>query len=235
MNTTKPNNIQGLRVLLSGGTSGLGRALAEAFLKEGARVATFARNEKALQNLKAELPAISAFPGDISRKEDIYRISALAFQALGGVDVLIHNASYLGATPLRPLLDTDCEDLEATLQANVVGPFRLSKAILPAMLTQGAGLIVHISSDAAVNAYPTWGGYSVSKAASDHLSRVFGAELEAHGIRSVAVDPGDMRTPMHFAAVPGADPEQLKDPRVSARQLIDRILSGRFEEGRVKL
>ncbi len=229
------NSIQGTRVLVSGGTSGLGRALVEALLREGAQVATFARSKDALSALKADFPEVTVFPADISRKEDIHRIAALSFQALGRVDVLIHNASYLGATPLRLLLDTECEDFEAVLQANVLGPFRLSKAILPGMITQGRGLIVHISSDAAVSAYSTWGGYSVSKAASDHLSKIWTTELEGQGVRSVAVDPGDMRTPMHFAAVPGADPEHLKDPHVAARQLIERIGSGDFGNGRVRL
>lgn len=229
------NLIQGIRVLVSGGTSGLGRALVDALLKEGARVATFARREGELAALTAEFPKLTVFQADISRKEEIHRIAALSFQALSGVDVLVHNASYLGATPLQPLLDTECEDFEAVLQTNVLGPFRLSKAILPSMITQGKGLIVHISSDAAVNAYPTWGAYSVSKAASDHLSRIWTAELEGQGVRSVAVDPGDMRTPMHFAAVPGADPEKLKDPRAAASQLMECIRNGDIGEGRVRL
>lgn len=228
-------SLKDLRILISGGTSGLGRALVETLSEEGAKVATFARNEREIAALKKAFPQITAFPADISRKEDIHRISALAFQALGGVDVLIQNASYLGATPLRLLLDTECEDLTAVLEANVLGPFRLAKAILPGMLTQKQGLLVHISSDAAVSAYPAWGGYSASKAALDHLSRIWQAELGEFGIKSVAVDPGDMRTPMHFAAVPGAKPEELKDPKVSARQLVERIRSGDFGEGRVRL
>lgn len=228
-------SIKNLRVLVTGGTSGLGRGLVEALSNEGARVVTFARREDEVAQLRKAFPGITAFTADISRKEDIHRIAALSFDALGSVDVLIQNASYLGASPLRLLLDTECEDLSAVLEANVLGPFRLAKAILPGMITQEKGLLVHISSDAAVNAYPSWGGYSASKAALDHLSRVWQAELGEHGIRSVAVDPGDMRTPMHFAAVPGADPEQLKDPRVAARQLVERIRSGDFGEGRVRL
>lgn len=228
-------SLQGLRVLVSGGTSGLGHALVEALSGEGVRVATFARREHEIAELKSAFPQVTAFQADISHKEDIHRIAALAFEALGGVDVLIQNASYLGATPLRLLLDTECEDFTAVMEANVLGPFRLAKVILPGMTTQKRGLLVHISSDAAVSAYPTWGGYSVSKAALDHLSRIWQAELGEYGIRSVAVDPGDMRTPMHFAAVPGANPAQLKDPKVSARQLVERIRSGDFGEGRVRL
>jgi NAD(P)-dependent dehydrogenase (short-subunit alcohol dehydrogenase family) len=231
----RTQSLQGLRVLISGGTSGLGRALVEVLSGEGAMVATFARTEREIAVLKRAFPKVTAFPADISRKEDIHRIAALTFEALGGIDVLIQNSSYLGATPLRLLLDTECEDFTTVLEANVLGPFRLAKVILPSMITQKRGLLVHISSDAAINAYSTWGGYSVSKAALDHLSRIWQAELSEYGIRSIAVDPGDMRTPMHFAAVPGANAAHLKDPRVSARQLVERIQSDDFGEGRVRL
>jgi NAD(P)-dependent dehydrogenase (short-subunit alcohol dehydrogenase family) len=228
-------SIRDLRVLVTGGTSGLGRALVEVLSKEGAKVATFARSAEQIKVLKREFPTLTAFNADISQKKDIPRIAALTYGALGGVDVLIQNASYLGFSPLRLFLDTECEDFSAVLEANVLGPFRLAKAILPGMLTQKNGLMVHVSSDAAINAYPAWGAYSVSKAALDHLSRIWQAELGEHGIKSVAVDPGDMRTPMHFAAVPGADPDQLKDPKLSARQLIEIIRNNNFAEGRVKL
>lgn len=98
---------------------------------------------------------------------------------LGDVDILFNVASYLGQTPLRLLVDTDCEDMEQVLQTNVIGPFRLTKALLPSMLLKQKGLVVNISSDAAMNAYPTWGSYSISKAASDHQSRIFDEELKA--------------------------------------------------------
>jgi len=224
--------IKDLRVLVTGGSSGLGRALVKELASVGAKVVTFARGQDALKDLKTEIPGVSVFKADISRKEDIHRISALAFQALGSVDVLIHNASYLGHTPLKTLLDTDCEDFERVWQANVLGAFRLSKAILPGMITSGRGLVVHISSDAAVNAYSNWGSYSVSKAAGDHLARIWQEELEIHGIRFLCVDPGDLNTPMHAAAVPGVRPEDLKNPKLAAQQLLAILEGGK---GRVKL
>jgi NAD(P)-dependent dehydrogenase (short-subunit alcohol dehydrogenase family) len=146
---------------------------------------------------------------------------------LGGLDVLINNASSLGPTPLQLLADTECEDFEAALAANVLGPFRLTKALLGALAAsarEGRGAVVlNVSSDAAVNAYPRWGAYGASKAALRHLGAVWDAELAADGVRFLSIDPGDMDTPLHAAAVPEADPATLKRPDDAARELIAAI------------
>jgi len=227
--------INDLKFLITGGTSGLGRALVEELYERGAGVATFARNESSLKTLKKQYPKIQVLQADITKKEDIYRISATAFQALGHVDVLINNASYLGSSPLKLLLDTDCENFENVLQTNLLGPFRLIKAIAPSMLSRNSGLIVNISSDAAIHAYPRWGSYSVSKAALDHLTSIFNAELREHGINSVAVDPGDMNTPMHFQAIPDADEMELRNPITAAKQLLTWIEKNDYSQERIKL
>ena len=219
------NNLKDLRVLVTGGTSGLGRALIEQLKLHGARAVTFARHKNVITN----------FTADIANKNDIQRIAALTTAELGGLDVLINNASSLGPTPLRMLMDTHCEDLESVLQTNLLGPFRLTKALAPSMITQKRGLIINISSDAAVNGYSGWGAYSASKAALDQLTRVLNAELLAHGIKSIAVDPGDMNTPMHFAAIPDADPSKLKKPQEVAKQIIDLIRAGEFSQERLRL
>jgi NAD(P)-dependent dehydrogenase (short-subunit alcohol dehydrogenase family) len=224
-----------LSFLITGGTSGLGRALVATLSKRGANVATFARSAAAVAKLKKEFSNVHVFQADVSKKEHIQMIAAAAFETLGGVDVLINNASSLGPTPLRLLLDTDCEDFEEVLQTNLLGPFRLVKAIAASMITQGSGLVVNVSSDAAINGYAKWGAYSASKAALDHLTRVFNAELREHGLFSVAVDPGDMNTPMHLAAIPDADVTALKDPKVAADQLVRWIETGDFTNERIKL
>jgi NAD(P)-dependent dehydrogenase (short-subunit alcohol dehydrogenase family) len=119
--------------------------------------------------------------------------------------------------PLRLLLDTDCEDLSRALAVNLVGPFRLTKAIAGAMVLRGRGTVLNISSDAAVEAYERWGAYGASKAALDHLTRTWAAELAGTGVRVLAVDPGEMNTRMHAQAAPDADPTTLADPaRVAA-------------------
>ncbi len=147
--------------------------------------------------------------------------------ALGGLDVLINNASSLGPVPLKLLADTDCEDLEAALATNVVGPFRLTKALLGALgASARAGrpvLVVNITSDAAVTPYAGWGAYGASKAALLHMSRIWDQELEAHGVRVKAIDPGDMDTPLLALAVPDADPADLKRPVDSAREIVELI------------
>lgn len=210
-----------------GGTSGLGRELALQLQAAGAKVVVIARGEAALQNLKGQVPGLHVIQGDISDKQAIYPLAGQVHSALGHVDYLFNVASTLGATPLPFLLDTSCEDFEQVLATNLIGPFRLTKALLPTMLLRKQGTVVNISSDAAIEAYPTWGAYSVSKAALDHLTRIFATELGEQGIAFLSIDPGDMRTPMHFAAVPDADPEALKDPAVAATELMERLADSR--------
>src|ERR671932_1238902 len=165
--------------------------------------------------------------GDVSAKEDIYPIAVQVVGELGGLDVLVNNASDLGPVPLAMLSDTECEDLERAFATNVLGPFRLTKALMGALASsarEGRGAVVlNISSDAAVNAYPGWGAYGASKAAVQHLTRIWGEEHAADGIRFLSLDPGDMDTPMHAAAVPDADPASLKRPEQAARELLEAI------------
>lgn len=225
-------DFQDKKVLITGGTSGLGRELALQLARAGARVGVIARDPAKLARLGAEERRIVLFRGDVADKEAIHPLAAAAHARLGAPDILLNVASYLGATPLRLLVDTDCEDLERALQTNLVGPFRLTKALLPAMLLRKKGFVVNISSDAAVTPYPRWGGYAVSKAGLDHLTRIFDEELKGEGVRFLAIDPGDLRTPMHFAAIPDADPEKLRDPAAAARDLL--ALLAREDFGQVR-
>jgi NAD(P)-dependent dehydrogenase (short-subunit alcohol dehydrogenase family) len=228
-NTTEdPRKVwRGLRVAITGGTSGLGLALVREFLSRGARVAFVARGRDAVQRVEQQHPEACGIVGDISKKADIHPIAMQISGMLGGLDVVINNASDLGPTPLALLADTDCEDLERALQTNVLGPFRLTKALLGALALsaregQGA-VVVNISSDAAINPYPRWGAYGASKAALHHLTRIWNEELASQGIPFLSLDPGDMDTPLHAIAVPEADPAELKSPRVAAVELADAI------------
>ena len=217
---------RGLRALVTGGTSGLGLALVEALRRAGAEVAFVARTE-------ADVHAIAARTGahgialDVSDKESTHRIAMRAHAALGGIDLLVHAASTLGPVPLRLLGDTDCEQLEHALLTNVVGPFRLTKALLgplTASAREGRGaIVVHVTSDAAVNAYAHWGAYGASKAAFAHLGRIWDTELSDVGVRFLVIDPGDMDTPMHAAALPDADRAALKRPSVSAGEILHEV------------
>ena len=187
----------------------------------------FIARTRGASRIARAFPDRTGIVGDIALKEDIYPIALQIVGHLGGLDVLVNNASSLGPVPLRLLADTDCEDLELALTTNVLGPFRLTKALLGALSTSardGRGSVVlNVSSDAAVNAYPEWGAYGASKAALHHMSRIWGEELAAEGILFLSLDPGDMDTPLHALAVPDADRATLKRPETSASELADAI------------
>jgi NAD(P)-dependent dehydrogenase (short-subunit alcohol dehydrogenase family) len=219
----------GKAIWITGGSRGLGAALAKRLARRGARLALTARDAGALAATVREIREgggeAFALPGDVGDKAAIHPLTGAAQAALGRIDVLVHAASALGPSPLRLLSDTDCEDLERALAVNVVGPFRLTKAIAGAMALSGGGLVVHVSSDAALAAYPEWGAYGASKAAFDHLARIWAAELEPLGVRFLSVDPGDMDTALHAEALPGADRSGLQDPEEVAGRflgLLDR-------------
>lgn len=218
---------QGKRVAITGGTSGLGLALVRELLHRGANVAFVARTRERVEAIARVHPRAYGIVGDMARKEDIHPIALQVVGNLGGLDVLVNNASSLGPTPLALLADTECEELELALATNVLGPFRLTKALLGSLAASaraGRGSVVlNVSSDAAVNAYPLWGAYGASKAALHHLSRIWSDELAAEGVRVLSIDPGDMDTPLHALAVPEADPATLKLPEIAARELADAI------------
>ena len=223
--TTSP--FANLRIAVTGGTSGLGLALVHLLHEYGARVAFVARHPDRVAEVARAHPGTHGIAGDVASKDDIYPIALQILGELGGLDVLINNASDLGSNPLALLGDTQCEDLERALATNILGPFRLTKALLGALASsarEGRGAIVlNVSSDAAVNAYPTWGAYSASKAALRHLTQIWDAEMSGQGVRLLSLDPGDMDTPLHALAVPDADRSALKRPETAARELLDAI------------
>lgn len=220
------NESRVLRVAITGGTSGLGLALVRELLGRGARVAFVARRREGVERVVRDTGA-HGIVGDVSKKDDIHPIAMQIVGLLGGLDVLINNASDLGPTPLALLADTECEDMERALATNVLGPFRLTKALLGALASsarEGRGVaILNVSSDAAINPYPYWGAYGASKSALHHLSQIWNEELTAEGIRVLSLDPGDMDTPLHAIAVPGTDPSELKHPETAAREIADEI------------
>lgn len=220
-------DLTGKSALVTGASRGLGRALAEQLAAAGARVVLVARSQsdvaavaQAIRHAGGEAHALAY---DVGRKEDVYPLAGAAAALVGPIDLLIHNASSLGPTPLRLLLDTECEDLTSVLETNLIGPFRLSRALAGSMALRKTGTILHISSDASVNAYERWGAYSVSKAALDHLSRLWAAELGERGVRVLAVDPGEMDTVMHRQALPEADAATLARPEQVAARILELL------------
>lgn len=227
------NSFDGLRVAITGGTSGLGLALVRQLTDHGASVAFVARTACDVDRVSSETGAIGIV-GDVGDKADIHPIALQINGNLGGLDILINNASSLGPVPLSLLADTDCEDLETALRVNVVGAFRLTKELfgaLAASARQGSSaVVVNITSDAAVNAYPEWGAYGASKAALQHMTHIWAEESRDLGIGFVAIDPGDMDTPLHALADPNADPASLKAPDDAAREIIAAIATARDAE-----
>ncbi len=223
------SRMPGLRAAITGGTSGLGLALVSELHRLGAHVAFVARTSSRVNEVAAAHPGTVGIVGDIARKQDIHAVALQITGALGGLDLLVNNASSLGQVPLALLGDTECEAFELALETNVLGPFRLTRALLGALTASArggrGGIVVNISSDAAVNAYPGWGAYGASKAALHHLSRIWDAELASEGVRVLTVDPGDMDTPLHAAAVPDADRSALKRPATAARELIEEVVA----------
>jgi NAD(P)-dependent dehydrogenase (short-subunit alcohol dehydrogenase family) len=221
------NKLERSRCLVTGASRGLGRALAQQLATLGAEVVMVARHGDALEQaanaIAAEGARVHAVSGDVGVADDVERIVGTAQALAGPIDVLINNASTLGPTPLGLLLDTENEDFERVLAVNLLGPFRLTRALAGGMLLHGGGVVVNVSSDAAVEAYPNWGAYGVSKAALDHLTRIWAAELGSEALRIVSVDPGEMDTAMHAAAIPDADPSSLARPQHVARSIVNRL------------
>lgn len=215
-------NIENEATLITGGSKGLGKELGRALARRGARVVLVARGQeelnRAVQEIRAEGGEAHGLAFDVGDKEAVHRIAGAAAALVGPPSIVVHNASTLGPLPMPLLLDTDCEDLERVLAVNLVGPFRLTKVLAGPMVLRKRGVFLFISSDAAVNAYPRWGAYGVSKAAQDHLARTLAAELDP--VRFFAVDPGDMDTQMHADALPDADPATLARPADVALQLV---------------
>jgi len=220
-------SLAGRRVAITGGTEGLGLALVREFQARGADVAFVARKSAGVVRVAQEFPRAHGIIGDVSKKEDIHRIALQILGVLGGVDVLINNASDLGPTPLEWLADTECEDFERALMTNVLGPFRLTKALLGSLAASaretGGAVVLNVSSDAAITPYAHWGAYGASKAALHHLSRIWNQELSESGVHILSLDPGDMDTALHALAVPDADRSSLKPPELAARELADAI------------
>ncbi len=193
--------------VITGASRGLGEVLARFLAGQGYALVLTARHAEPLQKVAAALASynmpISTVIGDVA--DAAHRTAVVnAAQALGGLSVLVNNASDLGVSPLLPLADFPLEALERVFKINVVAPIALIQAALPALKANG-GLVINLSSDAAKGGYPTWGGYGLTKAALDLVSLTLANELRDSGVSVVSVDPGDMRTVMHQDAFPGED------------------------------
>lgn len=203
--------------VVTGASRGLGAVLARFLAGEEFELVLTARHRAELESVREALAAfqvpVHLVVGDVA--DDAHRAAIAAEVARRGrLDLMVNNASELGPSPLLPLADLPIASLERILRVNLIAPLALTAALRKPLAAAG-GLVVNISSDAAVGAYPGWGGYGSSKAALDLASRTLAAELAPEGIHVLAVDPGDMRTAMHQAAYPGQDISDRPEPEAT--------------------
>ena len=232
-------NLNGRVALITGASKGLGLEIARLFAPRGARLVITARGEQELDRAARDLRAwtdVYALAGDVADAAHAERLVREGRARFGKIDVLVNNASALGPSPMPELASYPPDALADVFRVNVLAPLHLTQLVLPEMIAAGQGVIVNVSSDAGVVAYPTWGGYGASKAALEHLSRVLAAELEgkSRGVRVYVVDPGDMNTEMHRQAEPGIDLSHLPGPEMSAPAIVRLVEEetapfGRFE------
>jgi NAD(P)-dependent dehydrogenase (short-subunit alcohol dehydrogenase family) len=223
--------------IVTGGSRGLGKALACELLGRGLTVIIDGRDPAMLERTRrvtlsdvslslskdeGRLGNIITIPGDVADPAHVHALIAAAKQA-GRLDLLVNNASTLGQTPLPRIDQLDRETFCALFDVNVFAPIHLIQHALPLMSQSDRSTIVNVTSDAGVEAYPAWGGYGATKSALEHVSRVLATELEGSSTRVLVFDPGDMNTAMHRDAIPDADPLELRDPADSARALMRAI------------
>lgn len=220
MTSTHNNQV----ALVTGGSAGLGRALIHALTERGWTVITDARDGSRLPQGRG----IVAIEGDVTDADHRDRLVSLV-EAEGRLDLLVHNASTLGPVPMKPLAAVTIEDLASVWRTNVGAPLVLTAELLPHLVASG-GTLLTISSDAAVEHYPTWGLYGASKAGLDHVALTYAAENPE--ITAYAVDPGDMRTQMHQDAFPGQDISDRPLPETVVPRLLalleEKPASGRY-------
>lgn len=215
--------------LITGASRGLGLALAHALAERGWGLIIDARGAQALEAARAALARhtrVVALPGDVAQAAHRQALAEAA-RALGGLDALVNNAGALGPSPLPALLDYSPDALEQLYRVNVIAPLALTQAVRGAL--RPSARILNISSDAAAEPYPGWGGYGSSKAALEQLSAVLAAEQPE--LRVYRVDPGDMRTQMHQEAFPGQDISDRPLPEASLPGLL-ALLEGDLPSGR---
>jgi NAD(P)-dependent dehydrogenase (short-subunit alcohol dehydrogenase family) len=217
-----------MTAIVTGAGQGFGLALTAALADRGSTVIACARDADRLRAATAGLPGVRALPGDVTDPE--FR-AELARAAGGRLDLLVHNAGELGPSPLPTLQNYPLVALRGVLETTVLAPLALTQLALPLLRGSATGTVITLSSDAAVEAYPGWGGYGAAKAALDQLAAVLATEEPT--LRVYAFDPGDMRTAMHQRAFPGEDISDRPLPETVVPAFL-RLLDERPPSGRLR-
>ena len=232
-------NLKDRVVVITGASRGLGREIARLYARAGAKLVLVARGERELEDIAEELSSVTeVLPLAVDVSEQAEWIAEAALNRFGRVDIIVNNASAIGPSPMPRLEDYPWDELLRLFRVNAVAPLHLIQLLLPQMVARREGVILNVTSDAGVEAYPGWGGYGASKAALEHLSRVLAKELDGSGVRVYIVDPGDMDTEMHRQAEPGVDLSHLPGPEYPAPAFVHLVESettpfGRFEASQI--
>jgi NAD(P)-dependent dehydrogenase (short-subunit alcohol dehydrogenase family) len=200
--------------LITGGSRGIGRAIAAAYIEEGGKVFICGRAasdvDRAVEEIRRGGGEISGVAGDVSEPDDVQRIVATAVERFGTVDVLVNNASLLG--PRMPIADYPYESWRAVMRANVDGPFLVTQRVLKTMIPCRSGSVINVTSGVGRVGKPHWGAYGPSKFALEGFTQMLAEEVKEYGIRVNALNPGATRTTMRAAAYPDEDPQTLPRP-----------------------
>lgn len=204
--------LRGKVALVTGASRGIGRAVAAAYAREGARVFLCARHQQNLDRAIHDIAAaaggeIAGCPGDVGLAEDVQRIVRAATDRFGTIDVLVNNASILG--PRVAIVDYPVSGWQEVIRVNLTGIFLLMREVLPMMLKKRSGSIINVTSGVGRNGKARWGAYAVSKAGIECLTQILADELKGSGVRVNAVNPAATRTEMRALAYPQEDPRKL--------------------------
>jgi NAD(P)-dependent dehydrogenase (short-subunit alcohol dehydrogenase family) len=218
------SRLKGKVAFITGASRGLGKALANAYAREGASLSLCARGEKELQEVTEEMKKLGSdvlmLVGDVSDPHDVERMVSLTEEYFGHIDILVNNASILGPSPMPYLIDYPAEDFAQVLKVNTIGPFLVTRQVIRGMLQRNEGTIINITSEAGSVGYAGWGAYGISKFAVEGLTETWASEVEDTAIRVNMVDPGEMNTRMHALAVPEANPEDYPLPEENVNVFI---------------
>ncbi len=214
MTSEEGQKLSGKVALITGGSRGIGKAVAAAYACQGARVFICARGEGDLARTVSDIRdaggEIAGLAGDVGKREDAQRIVEAAVERYGRIDVLVNNASLLGSRVA--IADYPIADWEEVVRVNLTGVFLLTQKVLQVMVRQRQGSIINVSSGVGRTGKARWGAYACSKAGLEGFTQVLADELKDSGIRVNSVNPAATRTAMRAEAYPDEDPLSLPAP-----------------------
>jgi NAD(P)-dependent dehydrogenase (short-subunit alcohol dehydrogenase family) len=214
MASSETKKLVGKTALITGGSRGIGRAIAAAYVSAGARVFICGRRatdlDRTLDEMRASGAVIDGAAGDVSSAQDVSRIVGAALKSFGAIDVLVNNASILG--PRTTIVDYPIDAWREVVEINLTGIFLMTRAVLPGMLARRSGSIINLTSGVGRVGKAKWGAYAVSKAGVESFTQVLADEVKSEGIRVNSVNPAATRTRMRAQAYPEEDPTTLPSP-----------------------